>query len=88
MYIIITYKGEYWKEKKHLYNKFQEVANLFKEKCGSIYWRDLKNMQKNKVLSCEACVQVADEILTMMIKSNTNRNGNGILNWLVVVKEN
>jgi hypothetical protein len=37
-------------------------------------------MQKNKVLSCEACVQVADEILTMMIKSNTNRNGNSILN--------
>ena len=37
-------------------------------------------MQKNKVLSCEDCVQVADEILTMMIKSNTNRNGNSILN--------
>ena len=51
------------KSKQDTYNKFQEVAKLFKEKCGSIYWRDLKNMQKNKVLSCEACVQVADEIL-------------------------
>ena len=27
------------------------------------YCRDLKNMEKNKILSCEDCVQVADEIL-------------------------
>ena len=51
------------KSKFDTYNKFQEVAKLFKEKCGSIYCRDLKNMEKNKILSCEDCVQVADEIL-------------------------
>ena len=51
------------KSKQDTYNKFQEVAKLFKEKCGSIYCRDLKNMEKNKILSCEDCVQVADEIL-------------------------
>ena len=51
------------KSKQDTYNKFQEVAKLFKEKCGSIYCRDLKNMQKNKILSCEDCVQVADKIL-------------------------
>lgn len=49
------------KSKFDTYNKFQEVAKLFKEKCGSIYCRDLKNMQKNKILSCEDCVQ--DKIL-------------------------
>ena len=51
------------KSKFDTYNKLQEVAKLFKEKCGSIYCRDLKNMQKNKVLSCEDCVQAADKIL-------------------------
>ena len=51
------------KSKQDTYHKFQEVAKLFKEKCGSIYCRDLKNMEKNKILSCEDCVQVADEIL-------------------------
>jgi hypothetical protein len=51
------------KSKFDTYNKFQEVAKLFKEKCGSIYCRDLKNMQKNKILSCEDCVQAADKIL-------------------------
>ena len=30
------------KSKFDTYNKFQEVAKLFKEKCGSIYCRDLK----------------------------------------------
>lgn len=51
------------KSKFDTYNKLQEVAKLFKEKCGSIYCRDLKNMQKNKILSCEDCVQAADKIL-------------------------
>ena len=35
------------KSKQDTYNKFQELASLFKEKCGSIYCRELKKIQKD-----------------------------------------
>lgn len=55
--------------KQETYRIFQEMAREFEAICGSRYCQKLKNIQKqNKKISCEYCVEVANEILLNKLK--------------------
>lgn len=57
------------KTKMDTYQKFQEAAEAFRKKKGSVYCRDLKTEEGPQPLACcMECVEEAGEILEEMLK--------------------
>lgn len=59
------------KTKMQTYSDIRDAAADFREKCGSIYCRDLKAVKDGKqTVSCERCVEMAAEYVDKYIREH------------------